>query len=77
MMSLNAAGHGPVSASHHAAPLQGRVADGSVRRRRAQQDGFLHVGAEPSHGEDVQQADGLVQSQTDGDEVGVETQRVT
>lgn len=61
----------------HAAPLHRGVEDTPLCAWRAQQDRLLHVGAQTGHGEDVQQTDGRVQGQTDGDEVGVEAQGVT
>lgn len=62
---------------NHPAPLQRSVRHCSIRPWRAQQNGLLHVGSQTSHGEDIKQTDGLVQRQTDGNEVSVEPQWVT
>lgn len=66
-----------VLSSDHPAPLQGGVYHSAVRPWRAEQDRLLHIRPESSDGEYVQQTEGLVQGQTDGNEVSVETKRVT
>lgn len=63
--------------SHHPAPLKRCVGHGPTWCWRAEQHRFFDVGTEPSHRQDVQQANGLVLRQAHSDEVGMEAQRVT